>query len=31
VELIHEFDVFASLKPAVTFGSRMFSEIAEGR
>jgi hypothetical protein len=31
VDLIHEFDLSASLKPAVTFGSRMFLEIAEGK
>src|SRR6202020_1040665 len=31
VELVHEFDLSASLKPAVTFGSRMFLEIADGK
>lgn len=31
MELIHEFDVSGSLKPPVTFGSRMFVEIAEGK
>jgi hypothetical protein len=31
VDLIHEFDLSASLKPPVTFGSRMFLEIAEGK
>jgi hypothetical protein len=30
VELIYEFNFSCSLKPAVTFGSRMFLEIAEG-
>jgi hypothetical protein len=31
VELIYEFDFSCSLKPPVTFGSRMFLEIAEGK
>lgn len=31
MELIHEFDLAATVKPAVTFGSRMFLEIAEGK
>jgi hypothetical protein len=31
VELVHEFDLSASLKPAVTFGNRMFLEIADGK
>ena len=31
MELVHEFDLSASLKTAVTFGSRMFLEIAEGK
>ncbi len=31
MELVHEFDLSASLKPAVTFGHRMFLEIAEGK
>ena len=30
MELIHEFDVSCTLKPAVVFGSRMFIEIADG-
>jgi len=31
VELIHEFDLAANVKPAVTFGGRMFLEIADGK
>lgn len=31
MELIHEFDYHATLKPPVTFGTRMFLEVAEGK
>ena len=31
MELIHEFDLAATVKPAVTLRSRMFLEIAEGK
>jgi len=30
VELVHEFDFWAALKPAVVFGERWFLEVAEG-
>ena len=31
MEFVREFDYHATLKPPVTFGSRMFLEVAEGR
>jgi hypothetical protein len=31
MELVHEFDYYGMLKPPVSFGSRMFLEVAEGR
>ncbi|HWE55075.1 MAG TPA: DUF3237 domain-containing protein [Acidimicrobiales bacterium] len=31
MELVHEFDFYATLKPPVAFGARMFFEIVEGK
>jgi hypothetical protein len=31
MELVHEFDYYATLKPPVVFGGRMFLEVTEGR
>ena len=31
MKLVHEFDYYGTLKPPVTFGSRMFLEVAGGR
>ena len=31
MELVHEFDYYATLKPPVTFGTRMFLEVGEGK
>ena len=31
MELVHEFDYYGTLKPPVSFGSRMFLEVAEGQ
>jgi hypothetical protein len=31
MELVHEFDYYGTLKPPVSFGSRMFLEVVEGQ
>jgi hypothetical protein len=31
VELVHEFDYYATLKPPVVFGTRLFLEVGEGK
>ena len=31
MELVHEFDYYATLKPPVVFGTRLFLEVAEGK
>lgn len=31
MDLVHEFDYYATLKPPVVFGTRMFLEIGEGK
>jgi Protein of unknown function (DUF3237) len=31
MELVHEFDYYGTLKPPVSFGSRMFLELTEGQ
>ena len=31
MELVHEFDYYATLKPPIAFGNRMFLEVADGK